>query len=90
MEAAEAKQKLEGLVSETMGSYIHDFVDQLSNQPGVNDIRFVDEKIEDGLYHSLDKYLMQRSYAVNYRNHEFYVDVNYGNNTREITDYSVY
>ena len=90
METGEARLILEDIMSEVNGIDEAEFTDWLKENRGVNTVRFVDEKLRDCLSGSLDRYLMQRTYAVDYRNHEFYVDINYGDHTRKITDYSIY
>ena len=45
------------------------------------EVRFVDEKIDDGCDSDEDEYVMMRSYDAG----EFYVRIYYGNNTRTVT-----
>ena len=53
--------------------------------------RFCDEKIDDGVDEddSEDEYVMCRSYDIKYKGMRFYLRAYFGNNTREVTYYTI-
>lgn len=65
------------------GDDINDVVDRLEQ---LGNLKFVDEKIDDGLDEDCeDEYLMMSSYTLSTDNQDFYIRLYYGNNTHTLS-----
>lgn len=80
----ELRERIESIIDN--GTCLEEIVDELST---LGHLRFQDEKIDDGLDDCEDTYLMLQLYELTMEDTTFTIRLYYGNNTREVTYYTV-
>lgn len=80
----ELREKIESIIDN--GTCLEEIVDELST---LGRLRFQDEKIYDGLDDCEDTYLMLQLYELTMEGETFTIRLYYGNNTREVTYYTI-
>ena len=80
----ELREKIESIIDN--GTCLEEIVEELST---LGRLRFQDEKIDDGLDDCEDTYLMLQLYELTIEDTTFTIRLYYGNNTREVTYYTI-
>lgn len=80
----ELRERIESIIDN--GTCLEEIVDELST---LGRLRFQDEKIDDGLDDCEDTYLMLQLYELTMEGETFTIRLYYGNNTREVTYYTI-